>query len=36
MGQTGKARAPGGERLMGTATYGGKGFKEETGVPYKS
>ena len=30
--QTGRSRALGGERPMGTATYGGKGFKERTRV----
>ena len=33
IGQAGRAgRALGGEKLMGTATYGGKGFKQRTRV----
>ena len=30
--RTGRGRAQGGERVMGTATYGGRGFKERTRV----
>ena len=32
IGQTQRVRALGGERPIGTATYGGKGFKERTRV----